>query len=73
MGKFRFVEAFRGDLNENSNYNGFRIIEVRISEVLPSFNRVANAANCVYSIRKTVVFFNLVFPPPSILSILTPI
>ena len=34
MGKFRFVEAFRGDLNKNSNYRGFRITEVRISEVL---------------------------------------
>ena len=34
MGKFRFVEAFRGDLNKNSNYGGFRITEVRISEVL---------------------------------------
>ena len=34
MGKFRFVKAFRGDLNKNSNYKGFRITEVRISEVL---------------------------------------
>jgi len=34
MGKFRFVEAFWGGLNENSNYRGFRITGVRISEVL---------------------------------------
>jgi len=34
MEKFRFVEAFRGDLNKNSNYGGFRITDVRISEVL---------------------------------------
>jgi len=34
MRKFRFVEAFRGDLNKNSNNRGFRIIEVRIGEGL---------------------------------------
>jgi len=62
MGKFRFVEAFRGDLNKNSNYRGFRIIEVRISEVLlhmeenmalpvPIFSRISQNLHFWFQIR----------------------
>ena len=56
MGKFLFVEAFREDLNKNSNYRGFRITEVQISEVLLYYVNELGPKICIRVIENSELY-----------------